>query len=243
MQNARKLLTISNFQHLKEHAVQGLCKSFQESFPISLEEDERTAREVLKQMDSRVFQSYIRPTCDNLRQLITTGITSPTYASSDPNFRPVDAKTYVYDVLLALVLVHTEVSRTTPQLLGSVLSTMLEQLSAMLIEAFEKRPRYTLTALMQATLDVEFLSQTLDQYTTKKASEIQNQIYGALDNKTDNEARHRLQSGLPEMKALLKKLRGKTAGEFGCFKRPRKAKREGASQGGERGSREPGAAY
>lgn len=77
---------------------------------------------------------------------------------------------------------------------------------------------------MQATLDVEFLAQTLDNYTTKKAGEVQGEIYQALDERTDNEARQRLQNGLPEMKAILKRLRDRTRGEFGCFRRDRRKK-------------------
>jgi len=80
---------------------------------------------------------------------------------------------------------------------------------------------------MQATLDVEFTAQTLNNYTTEKASEIQGQIYLALDERTDNDARLALQQELPEMRAILKRLRERTKGEFACFKRERKARKDG----------------
>ena len=74
---------------------------------------------------------------------------------------------------------------------------------------------------MQATLDVEFIAQTLAQYTTEKASDTQSQIYLALDRGTDNEARMRLQDELPDMRATLKRLREGTRAEFACFRRVR----------------------
>ena len=74
---------------------------------------------------------------------------------------------------------------------------------------------------MQATLDVEFVAQTLNQYTTDAASDTQSQIYLELDRGTDNEARTRLQDELPEMRAILKGLREATRGEFACFKKVR----------------------
>ena len=77
---------------------------------------------------------------------------------------------------------------------------------------------------MQATLDVEFLAQTLSQYTTERAGEIQSQIYLALDERTDDEARKRLQGELPGMRGVLKRLREGTRGEFGCFKRERRGR-------------------
>lgn len=222
--NARKLLTISNFQTLRSETTPALFTTFEANFTTTVSDDAKTARDVLSQMHARVFQAYVRPTVEGLRELITQGITSPAYAL-DGN-RPTDARPYVYDTLLALVLVHAEVSRTAPQLTNQVLSYLLEQLSSALIDAFRTRRKYTLAALMQATLDVEFLAQTLDNYTTKKAGEVQGEIYQALDERTDNEARMRLQKGLPEMKAILKRLRERTRGEFGCFRRVRKRRGE-----------------
>lgn len=81
---------------------------------------------------------------------------------------------------------------------------------------------------MQATLDVEFMAQTLNNYTTDKAGEVQSQIYLALDERTDDEARKRLQGELPEMRKVLKRLREGTKGEFGCFRRERRGRGERA---------------
>lgn len=75
---------------------------------------------------------------------------------------------------------------------------------------------------MQATLDVEFTAQTLNLYTTDKVADVQGQIYMALDERTDNEARLRLQTELPQMRAILKRLRESTRGSFGCFKKEKK---------------------
>ena len=223
--NARKLLTISNFQTLRSDTTPQLFSTFESHFSATASDDAKTARDVLSQMYVRVFQAYVRPTIESLRELVIKGITSPTYAL-DGN-RPTDAQPYVYDTLLALVLIHAEVSRTAPQLINQVLSCLLEQLSTALIDAFRTRRKYSLAALMQATLDVEFLAQTLDNYTTKKAGEVQGEIYQALDERTDNEARMKLQAGLKEMKTILKSLRERTRGEFGCFRRVRKRRGEG----------------
>jgi exocyst complex component 2 len=127
---------------------------------------------------------------------------------------------------LSLVVMHTDVSSTTPSLTNQILSYMLEQISSALLHSFKQRTRYSLSALMQATLDVEFTAQTLNNYTTEKASEIQGQIYLALDERTDNEARVALQQELPEMRSILKRLREGTKGEFASFRRERKRSKE-----------------
>ena len=230
-QNIRMLLTLSNLAHLRTEIIPHLISQFESNFSVKLTDESKTIRDVLGQIDGRLFQSYVKPTVDKLNKIINDGITSPNWVPATP--RPADAKPYVYDVLLNLVLVHSEITSTAATLTNQILSYLLEQCSLALINAFKQRTKYTLPALMQATLDVEFMAQTLNNYTTDRAGEVQSQIYLALDERTDNDARVKLQNELPEMRAILKKLREATKGEFGCFKRERRGRgeRPGSSRG------------
>ena len=142
--------------------------------------------------------------------------------------------------MLTLVLVHSEVSSTSPALTNQILSHFLEQVSTTFLSSFGQRTRYTLPALMQATLDVELVAQTLQNYTTDKASELQSRIYLVLDERTDAEARSRLQGELPEMKSVLKRLRESTKGEFGCFRKERRERRPGSKGNPPSGGGGPG---
>ncbi|KAK4900214.1 Exocyst complex component S5 [Elasticomyces elasticus] len=223
--NVRILMTLSNLLHLRSEIIPHLISAFESSFSVKLTEETKTIRDVLGQIDARLFQAYVKGTVDKLSILIHDGINSATWAPASG--RPVNAKNYVYEVLNALVLVHSEVSTTATGMTNQILSYLLEQSSINLLESFKKaHTHYSLPALMQATLDVEFLAQTLNNYTTERASEVQSQIYLALDERTDDDARKRLQGELPEMRAVLKKLREGTKLQFGCFKRERRG-REG----------------
>ena len=231
-QNIRILMTLSNINHLRAETIPQLISHFETNFSVKLTDESKTIRDVLSQIDTRLFQSYVKPTVEILNTIISTGIASPSWVPSTA--RPTDAKPYIYDILLTLVLVHSEISTTASTLTPQILSHLLEQASQALIMAFKQRSKYTLPALMQATLDVEFMAQTLNTFTTDRAGEIQSQIYLALDERTDNEARARLQGELPEMRAILKKLREGTKGEFGCFKKERRGRgeREGGGRPG-----------
>lgn len=77
---------------------------------------------------------------------------------------------------------------------------------------------------------LNFFAQTLSQYTTDRASEIQSQIYQELDKGTDNDARTKLQNELPEMRAVLKRLREGSRSEFACFKKSRSRQEKGQTQ-------------
>lgn len=223
------LLTLSNLQALRTTVVPNLTTQFESAFSVKLTEEAKTIRDVLGQIDARLFQTYTRPSVEQLRGIVRKGITSPSWPP-DPNTKPREVRPYVYDALLAFVLVHTQVSTTAASLTTQVLSYLLEQLSRDLFETFKQRSKYSLASLMQATLDVEFVAQTLSQYTTERASELQSQIYQELDRGTDNEARTKLQSELPEMRAVLKRLREGSRSEFACFRKIRPPKDKAAAE-------------
>lgn len=229
-QNIRKLLTLSNLSHLRTETIPQLITLFESSFSVKLTEETKTIRDVLSQIDARLFNAYVAPTTTKLNSIISNGIASPNWVPVAA--KPTDAKPYVYDALLALVLVHSEITSTAPSLSPQILSHHLESSSDALLAAFKGRTRYTLPALMQATLDVEFLAQTLNMFTTEKAGETQSQIYVALDERTDNEARAKLQNELPEMRKTLKGLREGTKGSFACFRREKRGRSGGGSSRG-----------
>ncbi|KAK4109884.1 hypothetical protein N656DRAFT_736753 [Canariomyces notabilis] len=220
--NIRMLLTLSNLQALRSTVVPSLNTQFENAFSVKLTEETKTIRDVLGQIDARLFQSYTRPSIENLRRIIRAGVSAPDWVPP-PGSKPREVRPYVYEALLGLVLVHTQVSTTAASLTTQVLSYLLEQASRELLEAFKTRARYNLEALMQATLDVEFVAQTLSHYTTDRASELQSAIYQELDGRTDNDARARLQAELPEMRAVLKRLREASKTEFACFRKPKRA--------------------
>ncbi|KAB5540420.1 exocyst complex component Sec5-domain-containing protein [Coniochaeta sp. 2T2.1] len=222
--NVRMLLTLSNLQLLRSQVVPGLNTQFENAFSVKLTDETKTIRDVLGQIDARLFQSYTQAYVDSLRSTIRSGITAPDWVPSvsTTGGKAREVKPYVYEALLGLVLVHSQVSTTASTLTAHVLSYLLEQASRELLDAFKTRARYNLEALVQATLDVEFVAQTLSQYTTDRASELQSQIYQELDSRTDNDARAWLQGELTDMRAVLKRLRKASENEFACFRKPKR---------------------
>lgn len=230
VQNVRMLLTLSNLRTLRSEHLPQLVANFETSFSVKLTDESQTIQDVLGQIDARLFQSYTRPMITSMNSKIREGIASPSWVPSTN--RPDQVRSYVYAVMLDLVLVHTEVSTTLPtstqsssstttSLSTAIMSHLVTQISYSLLSAFTSRSRYTLPALMQATLDTEFIAQTMAQYVADEAQKIQSQIYVELDQRTNNEARSRLQAELGEMRGVLRRLREATRGEFACFRKPR----------------------
>lgn len=214
------LLTLSNLRALRVDIVPNLTTQFENAFSVKLTDESATIKDALGQIDKQLFDSYTRRSIQNIRTTIRNGISSSSWAPA-LNEKPREVRPYVSEVLLSLVLVHSQVSTTASVLTNQVLAHLLEETSRELLEAFKQRQRYTLSSLMQATLDVEFIAQTLSQYSTPQATEMQSLIYQELDNGTDTENRMLLQAELPDMRAVLKGLRDGSRSEFACFRKPR----------------------
>ena len=197
-----------------------MISQFEINFSTPLTDESKTVRDALTQISDLLFKSYTETIASRLSNIVIAGITSPNWMPN-AGARPSDVRPYVYEALLLLVYVHTEVSTTASPLTKTVISNLLEQMSDAFLSAFEKRSRYPLAALCQATLDVEFVAQTMSQYYTTKASETQSKLYVALDERTTQDASKQLQGELPEMRNILKRLREGTRSEFLCFKKER----------------------
>ncbi|KAH3905894.1 exocyst complex component SEC5 [Parastagonospora nodorum] len=225
----RLLLTLSNMSAFQSSISPSLLSLFETLFSVQLTDESNRIRDVLSQLDAQLFLSYTKPHATKIAQTIESGVFSPTWAPPPPPGKGVadrDPSPFVFSVLLDLVIVHTESSTTSYPLTPRILRSLFESTTQSLIATFRSPnlAAISLPQLMQATLDVEFMAQTLASYTTEVASQVQTDIYQVLDAKTDNAARVRLQDELGGLRSTLKRLREGTKVQFACFRR---VKREG----------------
>lgn len=204
--DTRMLLTLSNLQLLRSEIVPELINQFEIAFSCTLTDESKTIRDALGQIDTQLFDEYAKPLVKTIATTVRNGVLSPAW-SPLPGKLATDVKPYIYDALLSMVDVHAQVTITAPSLVQQVLSYLLEQLSRELLESFKQRKTYNLGELLQATLDVEFVNQTLSQFNTPKSSEWQQMVYVELDRGSDGDARQGLQRELGEMKRILGSLR------------------------------------
>ncbi|KAI5814277.1 exocyst complex component Sec5-domain-containing protein [Pyronema omphalodes] len=215
--NTRMLLTLSNLQLLRSEIVPELIHQFEICFSCTMSDEAKTIKDVLGQIDAQLFSEFTSPIVAALSKTVRAGILSSSW-SPPPGKLATEVKPYVYDALLLLVDVHAQVTITAPSLVQQVLSYLLEKLSHELLESFRQRKSFNLGELLQATLDVEFVNQTLSQYNTPKSQEAQQMVYVELDRGSDVEARQGLQAELGQMKNVLSSLRRYSRAEFKCFR-------------------------
>lgn len=213
--------------HFQSEVTPHLLSLFETLFSVQLSDETTRIRDVLSQLDTQLFKSYTKPHALQINAWIEKGIFSPSWASAASkrgrSVAELDPSPYVSTVLLHLVTIHSLTSTTSPNspLTPRILKALFEATTTSLISTFSssRLPAISLPQLMQATLDVEFISQTLASYTTDAASQTQTDIYQVLDQKTDNGARVALQDELGGLRVGLKRLREGTRGQFSCFRR------------------------
>lgn len=140
---------------------------------------------------------------------------------------------FIYETLLALVQIHAQVRTVAKPLVPRAISTLLEHLAGVILEAFGQIERFGMGGMLQATLEIEFVHQTLAAHVSPRAEQLLKKIYETISKKYvrapgaegDCETAS-LQSELENVKRILVASRKATALEFLCFRKPRDRDKE-----------------
>lgn len=145
----------------------------------------------------------------------------------------IDVQPYVHQALLSIVITHAQISSTSPAILSRVMAALVESFAADLLSCFRKIPSFCMGGMLQATLEVEFLHQTLGSNVSKTAGDTLQAVYGTIEKAYVGAGGVDLELG--KVKSLLQKSRASTKYVYACFKSSRKGTvREGSSSNGSR---------
>lgn len=132
---------------------------------------------------------------------------------------------FVYDALLSLVLVHAQVTATAKPLLERTLGALVEELAKEALDSFSRVERFGMGGMLQATLEIEFMHQTLSQHVSPVANQTLQSIYSTISQsyyrKPSSNSAGELQQELEGLKRTLMASRRATALQFLCMRRPR----------------------
>ncbi|CAO3656981.1 unnamed protein product [Mucor hiemalis] len=217
--DVRILLTVSNLDHMRSNVMRKLFDLFEVAFHVQMEEDLRTLIDVVDELDVILFGDYIKRKSQIIRDIIRQGILmSGIDWSSIP--KPQEVHPFVYEALMTLVMVHAQISSATKQIVPRALSKLLESMASDCLDSFRQVERFGMGGMLQATLEIEFMHQTLSQYVTPVASDTLQKIYHTIEQAYDPQQNQSstLQSELGHVKELLVFSRKSTVVQFLCFK-------------------------
>ncbi|KAF8189841.1 exocyst complex component Sec5-domain-containing protein [Mycena galopus ATCC 62051] len=216
--DTRLLLVISNFGHLANAIVPSMITQLETAFGISIAEDRNTLMTVVQELDRTLFEGYTKPKADNVTSIIRGGIIDSGMDWYDTP-QPTEIRPYMYEALIYLVTVHAQVSAISEPLLTRTLTTLVDALAAEAFQCFRQIPRFGMGGMLRATLEIEFMHQTLGRYVSpgaaKQLGELYTNISKAYAKRPGDEG---LQGSLDGVKRTLAETRKATGIEFLCFR-------------------------
>jgi exocyst complex component 2 len=173
---------------------------------------------VTSELDSALFTGYIDVRITQLTQLLRSGILDPNIDWFETP-KPTEIRPYMFGTLVYLVRVHAQLSSAAPSLLERGLTMLVDALASEALRSFKQVRRFGMGGMLRATLEIEFLQQTLARYLSRKAeaalADLYKHISTAYVRKDKDES---LQTHLDGVKKTLAEARRATGVEFLCFR-------------------------
>ncbi|WFD33269.1 Exocyst complex component S5 [Malassezia cuniculi] len=221
--DVRMLLGVSNLAQLRTALIPAWTKQFQDAYQTRLASEQATVTDVCARHERELLQDYVRRKAQIISGIVQHGIQHEVNWGALSN--PMRVNEYIYHSLLALVQIHAQVRGCTPQLVTPVITTLVEQLASTLLQAFERVPKFNMGGMLQSTLEIEFVHQTMTLYVSPKAEGVLRRVYESISQRysasAGAEGAATLQRELESVKGILIASRKATALEFLCFRRPR----------------------
>ncbi|KAL8286277.1 hypothetical protein RQP46_004765 [Phenoliferia psychrophenolica] len=230
--DVRILLTVSNLSHLRTTTIPRLINQFQAAFKDEIPTDVHMLMEVINQLDGILFDDYVKRKSADVAKIIRTGVLGGMVDWYEAP-KPTEVHPFIYDALLSLVLVHAQVSETARPLVARTLGSLVEELARVSLEAFSKVERFGMGGMLQATLEIEFMHQTLSQHVSSVADETLQSIYKTISRsyyrKPTANSSGELQQELEGLKRTLVSSRRATALQFLAFRKVKERTAESVS--------------
>ncbi|KAF8899761.1 exocyst complex component sec5 [Gymnopilus junonius] len=233
--DTRLLIVISNFGNLSKVLIPSMLTQLESAFGVSVAEDRKTLMTVVAELDKTLFEGYLKSKSEVVTTILRGGILDSQMDWYDTP-QPADIRPYMYETLMTLVGVHAQVCNVAEPLLDRTLNGLVEELASEALRCFRQVKRFGMGGMLKATLEIEFMHQTLGRYVSSAAaktlSDLYNRISQAYARRTGDE---NLQANLDGVKKILAETRRATGIEFLCFRQTKptpSSSSRGAPSGG-----------
>ncbi|KAF8222395.1 hypothetical protein L208DRAFT_1413490 [Tricholoma matsutake] len=223
--NTRILVVLSNFGYLSKAIIPNMLTQLESALGISVIDEQQVLITAIQELDRTLFEDYIKPKASVVMSILRGGILDPNMDWYETP-QPTEIRPYMYEALMYLVGIHAQVTSSAESLLDRILNALVNDLAEEALRCFRQVKRFGMGGMLRATLEIEFLHQTLGRYVTPSAaktlSELYNKISQAYSRRPGDE---NLQSNLDGVKKTLADTRRATGIEFLCFRQTKTSSR------------------
>jgi len=228
--DTRTLLAISNFIYFKRGLIPSMMTQFEAAANITIDTEKTALMTVVDQLDRTLFDKFLEPKVTIATGKLRGGILDPEMDWYETP-QPTEIRPYIFETLMYLVGVHAQVSQVAPPLLDRALNVLVESLVEEALRCFKQVKRFGMGGMLRATLEIEFMHQTLSRYVTTNTAKMLSDLYTKISQAyARRPGDENLQGNLDGVKRTLSDTRRRTGIEFLCF-RATKEKGAGTEKG------------
>ncbi|TFK49428.1 hypothetical protein OE88DRAFT_1703099 [Heliocybe sulcata] len=225
----RLLLVVSNFGHLQKAVIPSMIGELETAFSIGMDQDRQTLMTVVQELDKTLFDSYISPKAAAVKGIVRGGILDSNIDWYETP-QPTEIRPYMFETLMYLVGVHNQVNTAAAPLLDRTLKSLVEEVADEALRCFKQVKRFGMGGMLRAsaTLEIEFLHQTVNRYVTSTAEKTLSDLYQKISQAYSRRpGDENLQAHLDGVKKTLADTRRATGIEFLCFRQTKERSDKG----------------
>ncbi|KAJ8395529.1 hypothetical protein AAFF_G00032630 [Aldrovandia affinis] len=198
----RLLIILSNCQHLEKHTFLNLADHFEKHGFLSTEKITRVSVDSVRELDERLFESYIEKRADPIVGSLEPGIYAGYFDWKDCQ-HPTGVRNYLKEALVNIITVHAEVFTVSNELVPRVLSRIVESVAEEMSRLMQCVSSFSKNGALQARLEICALRDAIASYLTaesnasfKQALEALPQLHSGADKKLLEEAQNTFKSSM-----------------------------------------------
>ncbi len=221
--DVRVLLSITNIAHMNSILLPSMLKQFSEAFSTVVKDEAKALKDQCSRIDVSLFEGYIQRRSANVCGILRRGILESGVDWKNLP-KPTEVHPFIYEALLEIVQVHAQVRAAAKQLVDRAITAVLERLAAETLRDFRQVATFGMGGMLQATLEIEFIHQTLSQFVSPPAEKTLKDVYETISERYQRKSPDEtelLKNELEVVKKTLVASRKATALQFLCFRRTR----------------------
>ncbi|WWC72387.1 uncharacterized protein I206_106349 [Kwoniella pini CBS 10737] len=222
----RLLLTLAQFDLLKRSYLFSICNKVSKLLDVDMKKDEQLLLEVIENMNEMIFQDLISKRSEGLINLIEEGILNSGIDWLNTS-KPTEVRPYMHKAILLLVETHSRINQISINLIQNIIEALVNKITQVAFISFQKIHKFGTGGMLTATLEIEFLHQSVNNFISIKSNETLSKIYDTISqsykrqksgNNNDNENDNDFNKELEGLKKILNISRKNTGMETLCFR-------------------------
>ncbi|CAH2284188.1 exocyst complex component 2 [Pelobates cultripes] len=162
----KRLLTVlSNCRYLERHTLINIADHFEKHGFQGLEKITQASTDSLKELDERLFETFIEIKADPIVGSLEPGIYAGYFDFKDCQ-TPTGVRNYLKEALVNIIAVHAEVFAISKELVPRVMSNIVEAVGEELSRLMQCVPAFSANGALQARLEICSLKDAIAIYLT-----------------------------------------------------------------------------